>query len=130
MNNCQWKINPLLQAIDNTLTPTLNGQYQPLSWQSLLADTKFTANAKRMVVIAKPIQYFDQMLPAAVSQDAAHAAIAKIVKDDPKVNIRITGEPALEHEELESVSTGAQLAGLLSLISVFVPVGRFVHSNC
>ncbi len=114
------ELNPLLIAIDNTLTPTLNEQYRPLSWQTLLADNKFTADAKRMVVIAKPKLYFDQMLPAASSQDAAHVAIDKIVKDDPTVHIRITGEPALEHEELESVSTGAQLAGALSLILVFV----------
>jgi hopanoid biosynthesis associated RND transporter like protein HpnN len=36
------------------------------------------------------------------------------------VRVRITGEPALEHEELESVTYGAQLAGVASLILVFV----------
>jgi uncharacterized protein len=113
-------LNPLLTAIGDNLTPSLNGQAHALSWQSLLADNKLNAEAKQMVVIAKPKLKFDEMLPAELAQNAAHTAAKSVMQDYPSVRIRITGEPALEHEELESVSTGAQLAGVLSLILVFV----------
>lgn len=113
-------LNPLLLAIDNNLTQQLNGQPQALSWQTLLADNKLNADAKRVIVIAKPKLHFDAMLPAELAQNAAHAAANSVMSDNPAVKIRITGEPALEHEELESVSTGAEIAGIASLILVFV----------
>jgi len=113
-------LNPLLLAIDDSLTPSLSGQAHTLSWQTLLADNKLNVDAKRLVVIAKPKLNFDEMLPAELAQNAAHAAAKTIMSENPAVRVRITGEPALEHEELESVSTGAQLAGVLSLILVFV----------
>ncbi|MDD1605272.1 MAG: MMPL family transporter, partial [Methylococcaceae bacterium] len=113
-------LNPLLLAMDNNLTQQLNGQAQALSWQTLLADNKLNAEAKRIIVIAKPKLHFDTMLPAELAQNAAHAAANAVMSDNPAVKIRITGEPALEHEELASVTTGAELAGLASLILVFV----------
>ncbi|MDD1609546.1 MAG: MMPL family transporter, partial [Methylococcaceae bacterium] len=113
-------LNPLLLAMDNNLTQQLNGQAQALSWQTLLADNKLNAEAKRIIVIAKPKLHFDTMLPAELAQNAAHAAANAVMSDNPAVKIRITGEPALEHEELASVTTGAELAGIASLILVFV----------
>lgn len=118
--NLPMDLNPLLLAIDNNLTGQLAGQSQALSWQTLLADNKLTVDTKRVIVIAKPILHFDAMLPAELAQNAAHTAANSIMSDNPAVKIRITGEPALEHEELNSVTYGAQLAGVASLILVFV----------
>ncbi len=113
-------LNPLLLAIDNNLNQQLQGQSHALSWQTLLADNKLTADAKRMIVIAKPKLKFDEMLPAELAQNAAHTAANAVMSENSSVRIRITGEPALEHEELESVSTGAEVAGIASLVLVFV----------
>ncbi|MFI3188569.1 hopanoid biosynthesis-associated RND transporter HpnN [Crenothrix sp. D3] len=118
--NLPMDLNPLLLAIDNNLTQQLAGQSQALSWQTLLADNKLTVDTKRIIVIAKPILHFDAMLPAELAQTAAHAAANSIMSENTAVKIRITGEPALEHEELESVTYGAQIAGIASLILVFV----------
>ncbi|MCX7068770.1 MAG: MMPL family transporter [Methylococcales bacterium] len=118
--NLPMDMNPLLLAIDNNLTQQLAGQSQALSWQTLLADNKLAVDTKRVIVIAKPILHFDAMLPAELAQNAAHAAANAVMSDNPAVKIRITGEPALEHEELESVTYGAQIAGVASLVLVFV----------
>lgn len=113
-------LNPLLVAADNTVKAEIEGQPRPLSWQNLLAENKLNTDSKRTIVIAKPNLHFDAMLPADIAQAASHAAADKIAADYPGVSIRITGETALEHEELESVSTGAWLAGIISFVLVFV----------
>ena len=118
--NLPMDLNPLLLAIDNNLIQQATGKSQALSWQTLLADNKLTTDGKRVIVIAKPILHFDAMLPAELAQNAAHDAANDVMISNPAVKIRITGEPALEHEELNSVTYGAQLAGVASLILVFV----------
>ncbi|GAB6141945.1 MMPL family transporter [Methylosoma difficile] len=114
------ELKPLLLAIDNTLKHQLDGQPQRLSWQNLLADDKLNADAKRSLVIAKPKLNFSELLPADAAQSATREAVRAVMADNPGVKIRITGETALEHEELESVTVGAEMAGLASLVLVFL----------
>lgn len=113
-------LNPLLQAIDNTLASQLDGKNVSLSWQTLLANNKLSDDAKRILIVAKPIVHFDAMLPVEQAQNTAHEIANAIMAENPNVRVRITGETALEHEELETVSNGATLSGVLSLILVFV----------
>ncbi|NOU44719.1 MAG: MMPL family transporter [Methyloglobulus sp.] len=118
--NLPMDLNPLLLAIDNTINQQLVGKPQRLSWQSLLAEDKLNTNPNRTLVIAKPKLHFSEMLPADAAQTSAREAVHSIMAENSSVKIRITGEVALEHEELESVTKGAELAGILSLVLVFV----------
>ncbi|MDO9423795.1 MAG: MMPL family transporter [Methylobacter sp.] len=123
-------LNPILIAIDDTLKNQLNGQAHYLSWQNILAENKPNTDDykdagaqtkfNRTIVIAKPKMHFDEMLPADIALSAAREISRTIMAENPSLSIRITGETALEHEELESVSKGAAFAGLLSLILVCV----------
>ena len=113
-------LNPLLLAIDNNINQQLSGQARRLSWQSLLAEDKLNTDANRTLVIAKPKLNFNSLLPADAAQTSTREAVRAIMDGNSSVKIRITGETALEHDELESVTRGAQLAGILSLILVFV----------
>lgn len=113
-------LKPLLNAVSNTLDNQLNGKAQALSWQLLLADNKLNADANRLLVIAKPKLNFNEMLPAELAQNAARLAGRTVMNDNANVRVRITGETALEHEELESVSQSAEWAGIASLILVFL----------
>jgi uncharacterized protein len=113
-------LNPLLVAIDNSISKQIAGHPQRLSWQSLLAEDKLNTDANRTIVIAKPKLNFNSLLPADAAQTSTKEAVQAIMTENPSVKIRITGETALEHDELESVTRGAQLAGILSLILVFV----------
>lgn len=119
-NTLPMDLNPLLQAIDNTIAAQLDGKSQSLSWQNLLANNKLSEDATRVLIIAKPIVHFDEMLPVEQAQNAAHEIANKVMSENPNVRVRITGETALEHEELETVSNGATLSGVLSLVLVFV----------
>jgi len=123
-------LNPILLAIDNVLNNQLNGQPRYLSWQNILSenkpntdnikDTEAETNVNRTIVIAKPKMHFNEMLPADVALSAAREISHAIMAENPSLSIRMTGETALEHEELESVTKGATFSGLLSLVLVFV----------
>lgn len=129
-NSLPMNLNPILIAIDDTLKNQLNGQSHHLSWQNILAENKPNTDDykdagaqtkfNRTIVIAKPKMHFNEMLPADVALSAAREISRAIMAENPSLSIRITGETALEHEELESVSKGAAFSGLLSLILVCV----------
>ena len=127
-NALPMDLDPLLLAVDNTINAQLEGKSSALSWQNLLANNKLSQNANRVLVIAKPKLHFDEMLPADESQAAARNVAQKIMQENSGVRVRITGEAALEHEELESVSNGAEWAGIASLILVFVVQWVGFHS--
>lgn len=114
-------LKPILLAIDDALKNQLIGQSHYLSWQNILsADNYKDAPAQnRTIVIAKPKMHFDEMLPAEVALSAAREISHAIMAENPSLSIRMTGETALEHEELESVTKGATFSGLLSLVLVF-----------
>ena len=111
-------MNPLLLAVDNTLASQLAGNTRYLSWQNLLADNKLNTDSNRSIVIAKPKLHFDNILAAEGAQTAARAAAQAVMKANTSVRVRITGEVALEHEELESVGLNAIWSSLASLLLV------------
>jgi uncharacterized protein len=113
-------LNPLLVALDNNINQQIIGHPQRLSWQNLLAEDKLNTDTNRTLVIAKPKLNFSELLPADAPQAATKEAVRAIMAENSSVKIRITGETALEHDELESVTRGAQLAGIVSLVLVFV----------
>lgn len=129
-NTLPMDLNPILIAIDDTLKNQLNGQSHYLSWQNILSENKPNtdsykdAGAKtkfnRTIVIAKPKMHFNEMLPADVALSAAREISHAIMAENPSLSIRMTGETALEHEELESVTKGATFSGVLSLVLVCV----------
>lgn len=92
--------------------------------QGAIADDYTDAGAathfNRTIVIAKPKMHFNEMLPANVALSAARDISHAIMAENPSLSIRITGETALEHEELESVSQGATFSGLVSLVLVCI----------
>ncbi|NOU21967.1 MAG: MMPL family transporter [Methyloglobulus sp.] len=111
-------MNPLLLAVDGTLANQLAGKNRYLSWQNLLASNKLNTDSNRSIVIAKPKLHFDKILAADAAQTAARAAAQDVMKANPTVRVRITGEVALEHEELESVGLNAIWSSLASLLLV------------
>lgn len=109
---------PLLQAINQTTEKQLAGNPQHMSWQKLLAVGKLNTDSNRMLVIARPKKDFNEILPAGEALTAARNIVKELMTENPSVRIRITGETALEHEELESVTLGAEISGIVSLILV------------
>lgn len=111
-------IEPLLLTINNALTHQLSGQPYAVSWQNLLVANKLNSKTNRTIVIARPKMNFAAILPAERALTVARKVAKQIMQDNAGIRIRITGETALEHEELESVSKGAAVSGIVSLILV------------
>jgi hopanoid biosynthesis associated RND transporter like protein HpnN len=111
-------LEPLLTSINQTVKAQLNGTPQRMSWQTLLAATRLNTDNNRTLVIARPKMNFNEIMPAEAAFLTARSLVKSIIAENPSVKIRITGETALEHEELESVTRGAEIAGIVSLILV------------
>ena len=111
-------LTPLLLAVNTSISHQIKQQPYKVSWQNLLAANKLNSKTNRTLVIAKPKLDFSEIMAAEHSLTAARATINQIQQAHPTVRIRMTGETALEHEELESVGEGAIISGIVSLFLV------------
>jgi hopanoid biosynthesis associated RND transporter like protein HpnN len=117
-NSLPMDLEPLLNALNQSLNAEIQQQTYHLSWQELLASNKLNTESRRTIVIARPKMNFNEILPAELALTAARLTVKNLMAQMPTLNIRITGEIALEHEELESVTEGSAIAGIVSLILV------------
>ncbi len=115
-NDLPIKITPLLTALENTLTKILNGQTALLSWQNLMLNKNTPSNPQRSFIIVRPVFDFSDIMPIQKPITKIRQSISKIQDENlPFVNVWITGEIGLEHDEMEGVSQGTFTASLLSL---------------
>ncbi len=111
-------LDPLLLAINDVIVAQIEKQPHRLSWQNLLAAEKLNTETNRTLVIAKPKLNFDEIMAAEQALNTAREIANRIMQDNTSIRIRITGETALEQEELESVSSGVVISAIASLILV------------
>ncbi|MEN8260023.1 MAG: MMPL family transporter [Pseudomonadota bacterium] len=112
------EIDPLLVKIDEAIDAVLAGRHYRLSWQELMLGEDSMLQKGSRFVIAQPKVDFTEIMPAEASLMVARNLANKIKSKKTGVNVRITGELALEHEELESVSRGAVVSSIASLFLV------------
>lgn len=117
-NRLPMNINPLLKAINATILAQQNQSNQPVSWQRLILGVDSSLEKNYHLVFARPKLNFNELMPVEAAFLRAQQIAKSIEQNDANVHIRITGEKALEHEELTSVSEGAMLAGSISLVLV------------
>lgn len=117
----------LLSSISTALNKTANDENYHVSWQEIL-NPNSQSNKTRRVVISKPKINFQSMMPVAVAIEKARALSSQLMHEMPGTNIRITGDIALQHEELEDIGEGAVLSGIGSLILVLLILFRCFHS--
>ena len=113
--------NQFAQAIDAAGA----SEYFEIDWQTLLAVDESGANEAgenepfREFLIVKPVLEYSQLQPAGGAINDIRDTIEHL--DDrlsSQVRVRLTGTVAMEHEELNSISRGANTAGVLVLIVV------------
>lgn len=104
------------------------GDGTPMSWRAFLADGVEDFAQTRVFLQANPRQDFTQLRPAKAAlkraRDLANAVEAQV----PGATIGFTGSIALNAEEMESVSTGASLAGLASFLFVLLVLALGLRS--
>lgn len=112
-------LDPLLQELDDALVAVQQDKAHFLSWQKLLqVNQNSERNPLRSIVSARPKLDFSTLLPAEKSINLARGIANEISSKVPGVRIRLTGEKALEQEEMQSLSEDTLLAGIVSLVLV------------
>ena len=112
------ELDRLLGAMAGPVEAQLAGRPGELSWRQTLQGGD-PAVPSRQLVIAEP-RYDPSSLALATPAIEAMRAHARTVGIDPGFGLRLslTGEAALNQEELQSVRAGAMVAGVLSTVAV------------
>ncbi len=123
-------LTPVFDRVQEATAASIAQRQYTLSWQELMLGDKISPDARRRLILVKPRLDYSKLLPA----ETAIRAVRRLAKtlqlnEAHGVSVRITGDAALEYEELLSVTRGAELAGILALITVgivlFVGLGSW-----
>jgi hopanoid biosynthesis associated RND transporter like protein HpnN len=119
-NDLPLDLAPLLGKIGAGVDQTLAGQPGLLSWQQLMMKQKSGFGTTERFVIVTPNLDFNALLPAEKPVEAVKRvkALAQDGRFGP-IQLRMTGEVVLEHEELDSITQGTAAASVASMILVF-----------
>ncbi len=111
---------PVFKPLSEALQSVLTGRFYRLSWMELMdGDGRGVDNRKRVFIILQPRLDYSRLLPGKIAmQTVRHTAAALGMDRAHGLRVRLTGDIAMEFEELQSVTRGAKLAGLLSLVMV------------
>lgn len=124
------KLPPVLDALTETATRSAHaGERAPLSWQAIFMDEADAENAKRRLVLVQPQLDFTAIQAAKVPLRNARALAGQVMAGNPGVDIRYTGKIALNADELKSVTDGALLSGIVSLVLVSLVLGFGIRSG-
>ena len=113
-------LDPLLTQVKGALMAATAGKVQPVSWRQLMTpgSSSGLGFTQRMILV-KPVLHYEEVMPAEAAIGALNGIIAGALSDDlAGVRVRKTGEVMLEHEEMETISTGVSIASAASLVLV------------
>jgi len=112
-------VTPIFNRIQQAIEASIEQYQYRLSWQELMLGTNATPDHRRGFILTKPHLDYRKPFPA----EAAMKEVRRLAKnlhltEENGVRVRLTGDAALEYEELLSVTRGAGIAGILALIMV------------
>lgn len=112
------RIATVLDRLTAVATSISQGKPAALSWRALIGGQQDEGTTRR-VIITQPRVDFSSLSPAAEAMER----IREIAREsgltpESGVTVRLTGGVVISTEELESVTTGATNAGLVSLVLV------------
>ena len=122
-HQAHWMNEPLLDGLFRRMAEgiqsSLAGLDYVLAWHSVILKNDLNASQTRRFILLQPQLDYQKMLPA----EAALRIIRRVIHESgvsaiPGVQVRVTGEVALAHEELQVVSQRARIAAILSLVMV------------
>lgn len=112
-------LGDIYDELADVIEASLNGERRPFSWMGALDKEDPPAGGYLRLVYATPVLDFTRLKPAQPAIEVIRAEAAQIAEEvGGRVDVYITGDPALRAEELESVTTGIGLSFALSFILV------------
>ena len=114
------KLDTIFSAVARAINGSLDGDQTSMSWQRLMVGDALAGDA-RVIFTVQPEIDFGSIRPG-------HAAISAIretatalgLTEGSGVRVRLTGGTALSYDELNSVVSGTERAGLLAIVMVGV----------
>lgn len=111
--------NPLLNEVRRVVRSHADGVREDMDWESFLAAGGPVREGTRKFVVAKPILDFTSLAPAERALSEAQRIVDNpALHKDGEVRIRLTGNAAIDAEELRSVADSAVFASIVSLVLV------------
>jgi hypothetical protein len=119
-NDLTLELDPLLNRIREAVAATTADQPYQVSWRQLMTPNASSGlGVTKRFILVKPILHFEEVMPAEQSIQALNGILASALQGElADVSVRKTGEVVLEHEEMETISTGVSMASIASLILV------------
>jgi hypothetical protein len=109
----------VFRKISEALHAVMEGRPYQLSWQQLMMDKQSGLGITKRFIIATPVFDYQALLPAEKAIAAIKAVAAEATTGDlANVEVRMTGEPVLENEEMATLSDSMQIAGYASMFLV------------
>ena len=122
-------IDLVFDGVVDTIEAQIAGRHHYLSWKKLMQGGEVTREQRRQFIILQPRLDHSRFQPAGPAMDFIRISAIELGYDQAHgVRVRLTASVALAHEEIRSVSKGAGLAGLLSLLLVAVLLGVGLRS--
>ncbi|MBK1665426.1 hypothetical protein CKO38_11380 [Rhodospirillum rubrum] len=121
-----FALAPILDAMAEVTAATAQGTSAHMAWSSVLGAPAVTGTPGRRFVLVKPLLDHSSLAPAAGAMNAIRAvAESRDLRPAAGITLRITGPAALDQEELASVSTGMDRAGLVTtvLVAIILAIG-------
>ncbi len=112
-------LNDIYGELATVLEASLNDKRRPFSWMSALDTEDQPETGHMRLVYATPVLDYTRLQPAKLSVQALNDEIALMRADyGDRIEVYVTGDPALRGEELQSVTQGIGLSFLISFILV------------
>lgn len=112
-------LKPILWRLDEALQASLEKRFYRLSWQALMLGEEASAEPYRRFVIVQPRLDYSEILAAQPAMEEIRRLAKELDIDQSRgLRLRITGEVAMSHEELETVFKGTSVFGLVALAMI------------
>lgn len=107
----------IIDAMAETTAARAHGRDATLSWATALGLEAAGRNGLDGIVLVYPHLQHDTLDPAAAALGAVRSSFAEIA-EGRDARLRLTGEPALQEQELDAAFSGAIYASILSFVLV------------
>lgn len=123
-------LEPMLERLTQAFEANLQDRDYRLSWQELMLTGEASPQDRRQYIVVQPELDFGKLLPAAPAVDKIRQLAKELdLTADQGLRLRITGDVALEYEEMQSVSRGAGVAALAALAMVLIVLAMGLRSS-
>ncbi len=115
----EYELGSAFEKIDETLEAHAQGQRHHLSWQEMMSGRESGKNDRRALLIVKPYLDFSRLFPAEPAVTAIRGLARRLgLTPANGIRVRLTGDVALQYDEMRTVTDNALVGSLLSLVLV------------